>query len=45
MGFFNLGIAPEKQDTKKKQAVVPPHANGITSSPVVGNMSGWILFV
>lgn len=45
MGFFNLGIAPEKQDTKKKQAVVPSQANGITSSPVVGNMSGGILFV
>ena len=43
MGFFNLGVAPEKQDKKKTSATLPPP--NAPDPGIVGNMLSGILFV
>lgn len=43
MGFFNLGVAPEKQEKKKSTATLPPP--NAPDPGVVGNMLSGILFV
>ena len=46
MGFFNLGIAPEKQNTKKQAAVeIPSEHRDIQDPGIIGYMSGGILFI
>ena len=44
MGFFNLGVAPEKQE-RKKAVQLPPEAIGAPDPGVVGNMNGGVLFI